>query len=212
MAIILTESNALFLHIPKTGGQFVEAALRKLGIAHRWANAPGADKRHADWAYVRDENPDFAFAFVRDPWSRLVSAYLGKSLEEGGLFSGTTFRQFVAAIAGGARNKHWLPMCEFLGKVEWNHVWRVSEMHTWLAHLGQRFGYEGPVPEYNATRYAMTAVITQCVADWPPERLRLLEEKPCVADFYDRQLSDQVRALYAEDLRRFGFQWVEAVA
>ena len=68
MSVHLLDTNALFLHIPKTGGLFVEAALKAAGIRmDPWPRVRDRmSARHAPvWAHLRDY--DFVFAFVRHP-------------------------------------------------------------------------------------------------------------------------------------------------
>ena len=82
MSVHLLDANALFLHIPKTGGLFVEAALKAAEIRiDAWpAVREGMSLRHAPvWAHLRTY--DFVFTFVRHPlawfesWWRFQQAH-----------------------------------------------------------------------------------------------------------------------------------------
>lgn len=67
MALHLTKANACFLHIPKTGGKWVEQALRKARIGYQPATAiPLAHQRHATREMLR-EDYRYYFCFVRHP-------------------------------------------------------------------------------------------------------------------------------------------------
>ena len=69
MAIVLTEANALFVHIPKTGGTWVEHVLHRCGIETAPApRAAEASVRHATPSQLLG-NYRFRFTFVRHPFS-----------------------------------------------------------------------------------------------------------------------------------------------
>ena len=73
MALILTDVNALILHIPKTAGNFLRRVLETLEIPHE--HSPGTlGNSHA----LRQHFPrdfDFVAAFIRHPASWYVSHY-----------------------------------------------------------------------------------------------------------------------------------------
>ena len=61
---MIAASNYIFIHVPKTGGQSISAAL----------GGGGPDAKHAPLRDVRRRGR-FAFGFVRNPWARMVSLY-----------------------------------------------------------------------------------------------------------------------------------------
>jgi Sulfotransferase family len=75
MLISHEEPKFIFIHIQKTGGVSISNLLRR----YIPTTTPGRGRRHisARRALKQVENPDdyFKFAFVRDPWDRLVSWY-----------------------------------------------------------------------------------------------------------------------------------------
>lgn len=69
MSVILRDGQALFLHIPKTGGTWVEMVLPALGIPTTLpATIDGVTYRHSPLPMLRDPFP-FVFTFVRHPLS-----------------------------------------------------------------------------------------------------------------------------------------------
>lgn len=69
-------SQCIFIHIPKTAGTSVALTLF------------GHGSRHVPWFRYQQANPVkyrryFKFAFVRNPWDRLVSSYF--YLQKGGM-------------------------------------------------------------------------------------------------------------------------------
>ena len=73
----------VFIHIPKTAGTSIWSATKQKveKITH--------NIRRKGYRYLKEyetENIDFSFAFVRNPWDRLVSAF--KYLNAGGVYEG----------------------------------------------------------------------------------------------------------------------------
>lgn len=80
MARFLLDSSALFQHIPRTGGTFVQAALTSLQIpATHWTKQkPNTFKKHALLSQYRPEymgQVKFVFAFVRHPVDYYLSVW-----------------------------------------------------------------------------------------------------------------------------------------
>src|SRR5690606_18066533 len=65
----LVRANALFLHIPKTGGTWIEHALVRSGVAIEPAGGiDGVTSRHPVLPLLT-QRFDFTFAFIRHPLS-----------------------------------------------------------------------------------------------------------------------------------------------
>lgn len=69
MSVCLRRHGALFLHIPKTGGSWVEYMLGELGLEIEQAGTiEGVTWRHAPQSMLLERHP-FTFTFVRHPLS-----------------------------------------------------------------------------------------------------------------------------------------------
>jgi len=71
MALYLPESGALFIHIPKCGGHFVEQVLKHHGIKYRWSTP--TDKVCLRHSRAKDHPPaEFTFCTIRElkSWMR----------------------------------------------------------------------------------------------------------------------------------------------
>jgi hypothetical protein len=67
MSVHLLDLNALFLHIPKTGGSWVEKTLGEAGLRiEQPATIEGVTYRHCLVSMFKDRYP-FVFTFVRHP-------------------------------------------------------------------------------------------------------------------------------------------------
>lgn len=81
MARFFPDSGALFQHVPRTGGTFVERAVKTLGIrCNRWIyrQPKTLPKKHSLLSHYHRKDMtgvEFVFAFVRHPVSYYISAW-----------------------------------------------------------------------------------------------------------------------------------------
>ena len=169
---------------------------------------------------VRDralgEDGWFRFSVVRDPATRLWSAWQSKLLLREPAFADAfgdqpwfprvprsshdvleDFRVFVASLRERAwkddvRDKHWAPQHVIVDRIPLNHVGqmeRLGETRDALrAHLGRHGDLTGPMHHDNRTPL------------------------PCSPAVYDEATASAVRELFAADFTRFGYRPPRATA
>ena len=149
----------LFIHVPKTGGTSIANALDLPNVMHVSAVQERRDAGDEAW------NSAFKFAFVRNPWDRIVSQYhyrLGKD-ETGIRTTGISFDEWVR-LAYGFRDPKWCWRPEFFGqqrdwiqsehgKIELDFVGRFETFESDCAFVATRLGILKPTPHLNRTEH-----------------------------------------------------------
>ncbi len=231
--MLCPELRCLFVHIPKTAGQSVEhvfLALHGLDWSTREALLlrPNPDPRrgpprlahltaleYVQYGYLSSEEFDayFKFAFVRNPWARMVSLYHHLS-------HGVGFRDYVL---GEFRNKVWREMywfvrpqaefvCDAHGRLQVDFLGRFERLQEDFEEVCQRLGLSPmPLPHVNRAQEhtqkrrwrwrprAMVRYVRQKGYRGPAPRL------PRWQDYYDADTQALVASLYARDIELFGY-------
>lgn len=173
-------------------------------------------------------DPDyFSFAFVRNPWSRVVSAYLNKfqsvnvtsepviarlrrERKRDDLTADVPFREFVDFLSRGNPRKfdeHWRPQYLSLKDMRLDFLGRFEHLSRDFAWVRERLEIETPLPHHNPTGYGEEAERQECVADLTAAKLKRRGPFPDYRRFYTPRLRDLVGQIYAEDIRRFGYEF-----
>lgn len=166
----------------------------------------------------------FRFAFVRNPWSRVVSAYLNKFQSVNvvsqpvlqklrpkageDLGADVSFREFVEYL--GASNpihfdEHWRPQHLFVKDVSLDFLGRFEHLARDFAWVQERLGIATPLPHNNVTSYAPPAVDQEGIADRTAKQMKKLGAFPDYRRFYTPRLRDLVARIYAGDIKQFGY-------
>lgn len=118
------EKNILFLHIPKTGGMSIEHSIMKgppILLHGEVCSTYQVDLQHLTFKQIKDKYSDvisnwddlFIFAFIRNPYRRLISEY-----SKHWFSSFDSFEHFVNMIKRDYRNikynNHLIPQHEFI--------------------------------------------------------------------------------------------------
>jgi hypothetical protein len=174
------------------------------------------------------KDPDyFSFAFVRNPWSRVVSAYLNKFQSvnitsqpvlarlrrgrgRGKVQADATFREFIEFLSRGNPEKfdeHWRPQHLFLKDVHLDFLGRFEHLLRDFAWVQQRLAIDTPLPHNNVTCYAERPEPSDSVAECTAAELGQRGAFPDYRRFYTPRLRDLVGRIYAEDIERFGYDF-----
>jgi hypothetical protein len=153
--------RCIFLHVPKTAGSSIARALF------------GEDSRHVPYFEYRHANPRkfrtyFKFAFVRNPWDRLVSSYF--FLGSGGMNEVdrawaaqnlAAYPSFDAFVRHGLSNEsimrfpHFRPQSYYIvnrnGSVVTDFLGRYENLAVDFAAIARRLGREVVLPQHNKT-------------------------------------------------------------
>jgi len=187
------DCKCIFIHIPKAAGTSVALTLF------------GQGSRHVPWFEFQKANPwkykrYFKFAFVRNPWDRLVSSYF--FLRKGGMdpqdaaWAEQNLRQFedFGSFVRGCVNEeniqtwvHFLPQHYFIcnqdGKVMVDFVGRMETMEKDFSYVAGRLGCDKKLAKVNAGNNRH------------------------YSDHYDEETREIVRRVYARDIELFGYSF-----
>jgi len=196
--IVSDRARCIFVHIQKTAGASIEAALQ----AHDPAAGSGlhAGRRHMLAREIRDVVPRdawdayFKFAFVRNPWDRLVSWYhMCMQVTEDNAFSrfvkqhAPTFEAFLTTAAAGPGARTTRDQVDYVsdeqGTVIVDFVGRYESVATDFAHVCRQLGVAAPLPHVNTSAHR----------DY--------------REYYTAATREIVARRFARDIERFGYRF-----
>ena len=192
--------NAIFIHVPKAAGSSVK---QSLGMPDLWPHCPAKAYCEIDPTFYRNA---FTFAFVRNPWDRLVSAfhfinfsseneYSKKIRHE--LFSDVeSFDNFLeklksASYRGYVLTKmHFMPqvdfLCDYRGKVIVDAVGRFENLDDDFFEFAARIGVSDRIDTRNVGH----------------------NRNKDYREYYDLPWKvDLIRDIYRSDITLFGYQF-----
>lgn len=199
---ISQQLGCIFVHIPRTGGTSVETALGVLSDARventslmfGRVTSPSLKSRalstdflqHLTASELRDLvgeefNNYFRFAFVRNPWERMVSIYFYHRKVTGEIAS---FPEFLKR-AEGHRKNHLVPQHEFVFDKDGNRlvdfVGRFERMPDDFSKVCAALKIERELPHLNAAT----------IGDY--------------RSYYDDAARRIIERVYGEDIERFSY-------
>ena len=229
--MISEKYRCIFVHIPKTAGQSIEHFFLKLHhlsweqkarllmsknddpsrgparLAHMRANEYHQCGHISRLAF--DEY--FKFAFVRNPWERLVLEYLHKKIDKR-----MSLKEFVYEDLPAQNNfcdnyRHIIPQSDYLfdsdGKQLVNFIGRFENLATDFHYICQQLGiHKSTLPHKNSS-YSPRRLLLRKVRHLFSNQHRI---KKHYTEYYDHELYRHVAQMYAEDIARFNYQF-EAV-
>ncbi|HUF63625.1 MAG TPA: sulfotransferase family 2 domain-containing protein [Verrucomicrobiales bacterium] len=178
----------LFVHINKTGGSSVEKALNL-----RFGHVTALEQRRALGNRLWESK--FSFAFVRNPWDRVVSQFhYRRERDQTGLRSQeVTFRKWIGLVFGD-RNPLFLDKPRmFMPQVDWiadgqgnlmvDYVGRFERLEEDFGEVCRRIGREAILPHVKASN------------------------RRSHREYFDDETAGLVGRWYAADVERFGYQF-----
>jgi hypothetical protein len=217
--------RAIFVHVPKTGGQSIDRVFLKLhGLTWKTRSAlllrqnPDPAKGPERLAHLKATeyvslgyvNADvfesyFKFAFVRNPWDRLVSEYHFRRLEPEKSFRRFVDESFAELDDYSDRSRHIIPQIDFVtderGEINVDFIGRFETLAADFATVADKLGL-GSVELGHHNRSARGGMGRKLFAR--RSRARVSRR---LKDYYDPKLRDRVGEFYAEDIARFGYEF-----
>jgi hypothetical protein len=228
--------DAIFVHVPKTGGQSVEKVLLELNGLKWEERAPMLLRKNADPAvgperlahitaaeyvslgHVTREDFDrmFKFAFVRNPWSRMVSAYLYRDLEHD-----MSFARFVEQFLDYDDRflndtRHAMPQAEYLydeeGTLLVDFVGRFERIAADFAEATEQMGL-GRLDLPHKNKSDNLSLFLRGPRSFAKRTLkstfksRKEDRRSHYSEYYTPELRDRVGEFYARDVELFDYSF-----
>lgn len=187
-------SGAIYIHIPKTGGNSIEKSLGLLKTGHK-------PLKSFELSLSENEFSDaFIFTVVRDPYSRLASAYYylksDNISEEDKEFRDKTLRNypsFEIFVKDYIKHKgaygyiHFIPQVEFIkrwnGKIRCDEIIKLKNLENEFKNLRIKLGKNDSTLIHKNKTVNKTDYLSQ----------------------YDEEMKNIVREVYSEDFEKLGF-------
>ena len=198
--------KCIFIHIPKAAGQSIENFfLRSLNLS--WV-------QHG---YVEQTLFDqyFKFAFVRNPWARLVSEYKYRKYYRMFDFKTFLFSHFIQS-SWDDKYIHIKPQYHFLfdsrGKLLVDFIGRFEHLQEDFKLLCKRLDISHSYLEHNntASDYKVEYTLLDKIKlirfySTPIQAKKRIHDD--YKDFYDSETREFVEKYYAKDIQTFGYEF-----
>lgn len=219
--MISHEHKTVFIHVPKVAGQSVELVfLNLLGMSweqraplvlrHNPDPAKGPERlahllarEYVALAYIDQATFDeyFKFAFVRNPWARLVSEYEYRRYEKRP-FADFVEAEFASIDGYSDHSRHIIPQSDYLydtdGRLLVNYVGRFETIARDFRLVSDTLGLGvDELPRKNVSGMSRFQKLF---------RRKPREKKP-YQNYYDAGLRDRVGEFYRQDVERFGYSF-----
>ncbi len=195
--VISPRAKCIFVHIQKTGGASIESLLMSHDPNVR-ANAQ--DGRHIPAREIRALvpaaiwNESFKFAFVRNPWDRLVSWYhMCMQVPTPNRFAAyirqnaPTFGDFITRTTTGMGARTTRNQLDYVsgdnGELIVDFIGRYEQLQSDLDTVGERLGFPATLPHLNRSAHR----------DY--------------REYYTTETREIVAARFARDVQQFGYRF-----
>ena len=224
------EYRCVFVHIPKTAGQSIEQFflnLHKLTWSQtdrdrllmrknqdpakgpsRLAHMTAEEYYQCGHISEQTFNNYFSFAFVRNPWARLVSEYLHKKIDKE-----MSLKEFVLEGLPHPdplcdKHRHIIPQSDFIfddrGNQIVDFVGRFENLQRDFDHVCRQLGLEDSTLPHRNSSYSPRRLLLRKIRHLFNSQQRV---KKHYTEYYDEELFEIVADMYAEDIKRFNYQF-----
>ncbi len=229
--MICQADKCIFVHIPKVAGQSIESVfLQRLGLSWqqreslllkhnsnpafgppRLAHLTAQEYVKLGYVSAREFKGMFSFAFVRNPWDRLVSEYVYRKYPYS--FNDFLFKFFPENSDDNYNNgmdlyRHIIPQTDFLydnkGKLLVNFVGKFENITDDFSEVTRLITGESlPLPHENKSQSNKLKKLKQVF------RFSKSQKKH-YSEYYDESSRAFVAQLYRKDIELFGYKFDSA--
>lgn len=210
---------------PERKAEIIAAGVQSYPPAHR-TGLMLKDKTEGEVAAILADPGYFRFAILRDPFDRLVSAYVDKFVThrtEPGYFidsapvvaavqgvpeaeadhaTGITFRQFLDHVVGQhpwANNNHWRPQIENFHRIRIDRLYAVDDLDLLETDLAAHLGRSVGIGQRNRLRTEGFSAL-EGAADMLPAAFEGRAKRVSTDSFFDDDLRAKAARYYAADI------------
>jgi hypothetical protein len=227
--------RCIFVHVPKTGGQSIEKAFLQLHQLTWQTRAelllrPNPDPsrgpqqlahltaaEYLSHRYIDRETFEnyFKFAFVRNPWERLLSEYRYRHPRHDMSFRRFVDERFASLDDYSDASRHVMPQSKFLtdasGRRIVDFVGRFENLASDFAKVAGRLGLgTAALGHHNRSTHETfsTSILRKLPSLLPPIfSAPVRDSRRPLAFYYDADLRDRVAEFYAEDIAQFAYSF-----
>jgi len=235
--------KCIFVHIPKTAGKSVEQVFLRLAserrrtgalLLHRntdpqlgpprLAHLTASEYLHYGYVTSKEIHCYFKFAFVRNPWERMVSEYRWRFPDSRPDFKTFLFKHFPTSdddchLSGRDHYRHVLPQCDFVfdkdGQQLVDFIGRFENLQQDFDHVCHRLAL-GPTQLSYVNKSSSKPVLRLLPGAVRRKINKLFAVKiPGTAkpgsknywEYYDDEASECVKRVYARDISTFNYEF-----
>ena len=187
--------EVIFLHVPKTGGTTIKRIL-DIHLLHDSNPAVSPSPQHLTCDRLRERlgiekySAYYKFAFVRNPWARILSSYFWRQT----LPKKRTILPFGAFIENARRlvrneqyydqefGDHFIPQVEYTSDV--NDVFKFEDFENSIKIIA--------------------AKLNTPLAKIPPKKPKHYDQ---YWEYFDNQTREIIAEIYSDDIREFGYKF-----
>jgi chondroitin 4-sulfotransferase 11 len=193
--------KSLFIHIPKCGGTSVEDVCLKnnikidaLNCSTDWLNQKHKTNLYTD--FHKEKDICFSFSFVRNPYSRLVSAWKTKWV--GKKFRNKPFKEFIIRFCLNEKKYDWF---------RWSHVMPFTDPRAKIIKKGEQVvDFIGKLENINEDFGFVKNKLGISHQQLPHKNK---SKHKHYTEYYDEETKSIVAEKYAKDIEYFGYEFGE---